>query len=71
MQLKRILVENLFGLLNYDIGLDQSDTIIITGPNGYGKTMILKIIDNILSCNLEFFSIFNSVKLILNITSRC
>ncbi|MEQ4740064.1 AAA family ATPase [Klebsiella michiganensis] len=55
MQLKRILVENLFGLLNYDIGLDQSDTIIITGPNGYGKTMILKIIDNILSCNLEFF----------------
>lgn len=71
MQLKRISVEKLFGLLNYDIELNQSDTIIITGPNGYGKTMILKIIDNILNYNLEFFFSlqFSKIKLEYNNSS--
>lgn len=55
MDLKKISVEKLFGLLNYTITLENSDTIIITGPNGYGKTMLLKIIDNILKHNIDFF----------------
>lgn len=55
MDLKKISVEKLFGLLNYTIVLENSDTIIITGPNGYGKTMLLKIIYNILNHNIEFF----------------
>ena len=55
MELRRISVNNLFGILNYDIDLGNSETIIITGPNGYGKTMLLKIIDNILNKNIDFF----------------
>lgn len=55
MDLKKISVERLFGLLNYAITLENSDTIIITGPNGYGKTMLLKIINNILNRNIDFF----------------
>ncbi|MGL5603297.1 MAG: AAA family ATPase [Silvania sp.] len=55
MKLKRISVTNLFGLLNYEIDFTKSDTIIITGPNGYGKTMLLKIIDNIFNKNIPFF----------------
>ncbi|EEZ6480238.1 ATPase, partial [Salmonella enterica] len=55
MELRRISVNNLFGILNYDIDLGNSETIIITGPNGYGKTMLLKIIDNILNKDIDFF----------------
>jgi len=51
--MKRIRVEKLFGHLNYDIDLSDSNIIIITGPNGYGKTMLLSIIDNILNNNLD------------------
>lgn len=31
MELRRISVNNLFGILNYDIDLGNSETIIITG----------------------------------------
>ncbi len=55
MELRRISVNNLFGILNYDIDLGNSETIIITGPNGYGKTMLLKRLDNILNSNIDFF----------------
>lgn len=37
MELRRISVNNLFGILNYDIDLGNSETIIITGPNGSEK----------------------------------
>lgn len=55
MKLKRISVTKLFGLLDYDIDFDKSDTIIITGPNGFGKTMLLKIINGVFSKNIKFF----------------
>lgn len=55
MKLKNISIFGLFGMLNYNIPLDYSDTIIITGPNGYGKTMLLNIIDNIMKKILNFF----------------
>lgn len=66
MNLKKISVEKLFGLLNYTIILENSDTIIITGPNGYGKTMLLKIIDNILKHNIEFFFSLHFEKITLD-----
>ncbi|EOC0014111.1 AAA family ATPase [Cronobacter dublinensis] len=53
-------IDNLFGMLDYDFPLDQNEITILTGPNGYGKTMILKIINCILSnelnilCKLKF-----------------
>lgn len=60
MKLTDLKIHNLFGLLDYDIPLDQSEITILTGPNGYGKTMILKVINSILSnelnilCKLKF-----------------
>ncbi len=58
MELRRISGNNLFGILNCDIDLVNSETIIITVPNGYGKTMLLKIIDNILNKNIDFLCDF-------------
>ena len=41
---------------NYDIQFPENQRVtIITGPNGYGKTTFLKIINNLLTCNFWFF----------------
>lgn len=60
MKLFHLSLRKLFGLLDYDIPLDQNEITMLTGPNGYGKTMILKIINSIISnelnilCRLKF-----------------
>jgi len=63
LKLTNIKIQKLFGLLDYDIPLGQNEITMLTGPNGYGKTMILKIINSILSnelnilCKLKFESV--------------
>ena len=49
--LKQVKIDGLFGVYNYEIVVpDRGDLFILTGPNGYGKTTVLNIIDR-LSCN--------------------
>ena len=44
MKLSSVRINNLFGQFDYNIALNQDEGItILTGPNGYGKTTILKI----------------------------
>lgn len=51
--IKRIKIENLFGgEFNYNINFDTNPHYI-TGPNGYGKSTILKIINDFLTCAEE------------------
>lgn len=60
MKLIHLEINKLFGLLDYKIPLDNHEITMLTGPNGYGKTMILKIINGILAnelnvlCKLKF-----------------
>ncbi|MGZ0801129.1 AAA family ATPase [Kluyvera ascorbata] len=60
MKLIHFEINKLFGLLDYEIPLDNHEITMLTGPNGYGKTMILKIINGILAnelnilCKLKF-----------------
>lgn len=60
MKLLHLEINKLFGLLDYEIPLNNHEITILTGPNGYGKTMILKIINGILAnelnilCKLKF-----------------
>lgn len=42
--IKEIYIEELFFRFNYKIELKEEGITILTGPNGYGKTTILKII---------------------------
>lgn len=61
-----ISIEKLHGLYNYNLCFQKHEKVsIITGPNGYGKTTILKIINHILCCKFWFFFFleFKSVKL--------
>lgn len=47
MRIKEIAISRLFGLFNHEILMRPSDRVtIITSPNGYGKTTILRLIDN-------------------------
>jgi predicted ATP-binding protein involved in virulence len=46
LRIKRISVDKLFGIFNHDIGMKLDDRItIIHGPNGYGKTTILRMVN--------------------------
>lgn len=53
--LKEIRIEGLFNQFDYTIILKEEGITILTGPNGYGKTTILKIIYFFAVKNLSFF----------------
>jgi predicted ATP-binding protein involved in virulence len=50
-----IKIEKLFGIFDYDIVFKEEGITILTGPNGYGKTTILKILDALATQNGFFF----------------
>lgn len=58
-------MNNLFGRFCYDITLKDGGVTIITGPNGFGKSTILKVIDALSSMNFYFFYKidFNNIKI--------
>ncbi len=48
MRIKQISVTNLFGIFNHTISLNMEERItIIHGPNGFGKTVLLRILNGI------------------------
>lgn len=53
--MKGIRVEKLFGRFDYEIELAEDGMTILTGPNGFGKSTILHIIDALANSNMEFF----------------
>ena len=64
MVLKRLEIEDMFGIFNYSLDLSK-DITIITAPNGYGKTICLKIIHSIFSLNFIYFSSLDFKKISL------
>jgi predicted ATP-binding protein involved in virulence len=50
-----IKIEQLFDAFDYTIELKKEGVTILTGPNGYGKTTILKIIDALATKDILFF----------------
>jgi ABC-type lipoprotein export system ATPase subunit len=56
-KIKKIKVESLFGLFDYDIPLKESGITILIGVNGSGKTTIFNILNSTLKA--EFYNILN------------
>ena len=54
--LSRIVYKKLFGIFDYQIELKDGGVTIITGPNGFGKSTILRSIDAFYSLDIIFFS---------------
>ncbi len=56
--IERITIEQLYGIYDYDIQINKDQPVtIITSPNGYGKTTILKIISHLFACDFWYFSL--------------
>ncbi|MCI0486403.1 MAG: AAA family ATPase [Blastocatellia bacterium] len=52
MRISHIIVKKLFGVFDHTIPLNMDDRItIIHGPNGFGKTAILRLIDGLFNSN--------------------
>lgn len=54
--LSKIVFQKLFGIFDYQIEFKEGGVTIITGPNGFGKSTILKSIDAFYSLDVMFFS---------------
>ena len=56
MRIKSIKIEKLFEIFDYQIEYPQGENILIlTGPNGFGKTKILNIIFSLFNRKFQFF----------------
>lgn len=69
MRIESIAINNLFGYYTYDINLVNQDSLfIITGLNGFGKTTVMKILDNLSQGKLHYFYNlpFDSIKIRIN-----
>ena len=56
VRLQSLHIRGLFGLFDYDIDFPEGEQIrIITGPNGFGKTQVLNIIDALFNERLIYF----------------
>jgi len=56
MKIKSIKVEELFLQFNYTLDFEkQGDINIISGPNGYGKSTLLRMIYNLFALNFYYF----------------
>ncbi|MEO0697240.1 MAG: AAA family ATPase [Pseudomonadota bacterium] len=55
-KLKSVAVKGLFRRFNHEIIFAaQDDIIIVTAPNGHGKTVMLRIVDSLFNRKLHFF----------------
>lgn len=56
VRLQSLHIRGLFGMFDYDIDFPAGENIrIITGPNGFGKTQILNIIDALFNERMVYF----------------
>lgn len=56
MKISKLSVRGLFGTFNYDITFEEDQPILmLTGPNGYGKTTLLRILNSLYRQDLVFF----------------
>lgn len=51
--IRKISIEKLFGRYNYQLEFNKFGILILTGPNGYGKSTILRLVNYIVNDSFE------------------
>lgn len=51
-----LIIKKLFGIFDYDIKMKPGGVTILTGPNGFGKSTILRLIDAFHKGDIFFFT---------------
>lgn len=68
-RVKRIVVEGLFGLYDHDVPLHMTDRVtILHGPNGVGKTAILRLLAGVFSGRYHDFAKYRFASLLVELT---
>jgi predicted ATP-binding protein involved in virulence len=68
MKINRLKIKGLFDLFDYDLDFTNEENLkIITGPNGFGKTMILNILYSLFNRQFSFFDklVFEQIEVFL------
>lgn len=66
--IQSIKIKNLYYIYSYEINsTNDENVLILTGPNGFGKTTILQIINHLCSLKLWYFYLlpFDKIEIIL------
>ncbi|SDB25198.1 AAA domain-containing protein, putative AbiEii toxin, Type IV TA system [Ruminococcaceae bacterium FB2012] len=56
IKIERIVIKRLFGRIDYDIVINNSNVSILSAPNGCGKTTIFKFLDFVLNPRMASFN---------------
>ena len=64
--IKFLKIGKLFGRFNYELKFSEDNIMIITGPNGYGKSTILKMINGFCSNGLQDLFKYSFEKFVLS-----
>lgn len=68
--ISRIYVEKLFGRFDYNIAMKPGGITIITGPNGFGKSTILKIVNALSKGNIAYFFKLDFASLVVEFDNK-
>ena len=67
LRLERIEVDRLFGIYNHKINLNLQERVtLLHGPNGVGKTIVLRMVDAILKARFGYFRAIPFARLLLD-----
>lgn len=69
MQISRLQIKKLYDQYNYDIDFNNEEKeqiTILTGPNGYGKTTILRILNSLNPKSLYYFYVIKFNEIIIS-----
>lgn len=56
IMIQSIIIKNLYYIYSYEINFTNDENVLIlTGPNGFGKTTILQLINHLCSLKLWYF----------------